>query len=147
MRTFCVQRLSIGNILMKKTLIFIGIVFAVLVVALGYRNGAKSVACEPEDEYTEEVPKVEIRKSLFFNRDSVLYYAERAYKYDDPQGCFVVGACYYLRQQDPEFPEEIYVVSHADADTFLMISAAQYYQPAIDLIRCLHHNGCWNHEY
>ncbi len=122
-------------------------ILALIICAICCVGCSKSQPAESDEALIEETPKVEIRKSLFFNRDSVLYYAERAYKYDDPQGCFVVGACYYLREQDPEFPETIYVVSHEDADTFLMISAAQNYQPAIDLIHCLHDNGCWRHEY
>ena len=95
----------------------------------------------------EGTPEIRISQSLFYNRDSVLWYAERAYKYNDPKGCFVVGTCYYLDEQDPHFPEDIYVVSHEEADTFLMISAAQNYQPAINLIHCLHENDRWNHEY
>ena len=84
-----------------------------------------------------------MRASLFFDRDSVNYYAERAYRFDDPQGQFVVGACYYLREQG-ELPEEIYTVSREEADDMLWHSAEQGFQPAIDLIHCLSANGAWN---
>jgi len=87
-----------------------------------------------------------VRASLFHNRDSVNYYAERAYKLDDPQGQFVVGACYYLRKQG-DLPDDIYVVSHNEADSMLIFSAAQGYEPAINLIHCLHENGAWRWEY
>ena len=89
---------------------------------------------------------VEIRLSLFNHRDSVMYWAQRAYEQNDPKGQFVVGACYYIRM-DGHLPDEITTVSRAEADTMLMLSASQNYQPAIDLIHCLHQNGCWHHEY
>ena len=87
-----------------------------------------------------------MRASLFHNRDSVNYYAERAYKLDDPQGQFVVGACYYLRKQG-DLPDDIYVVSHNEADSMLIFSAAQGFEPAINLIHCLHANDSWRWEY
>lgn len=74
-----------------------------------------------------------------------MYYAELAYEQDDPKGCFVMGACYYLRQQG-ELPEEIVTVSRREADRFLMIAAGQDYQPAKDLIHCLRQNGEWKHN-
>ena len=80
-----------------------------------------------------------------------MYYAERAYMLDDPKGQFVVGTCYYLRCQNgaghaDTLPDYIYTVSRAEADTMLMLSAAQNYQPAIDLIHCLRESGCWYHD-
>lgn len=93
-----------------------------------------------------EPDAVPVSSALFFNRDSVNYYAERAFKLDDPKGQFVVGACYYLRLQG-QLPDSIYTVSREVADSMLIYSAAQNYQPAIDLIHCLHNHGSWGHEY
>ena len=87
-----------------------------------------------------------MKASLFHNRDSVNFYAERAYKLDDPMGQFVVGACYYLREQG-DLPDDIYTVSHNEADSMLIFSASQGFEPAINLIHCLHENGEWRWEY
>ena len=102
-------------------------------------------ACTCGHRHFEGTP-VDMPASLFTNRDTVLYYAERAYLHDDPKGCYVVGVCHYLRERG-ELPDEIYTVSQAEADTFLMISAYQNYQPAIDFIRYLHDSGSWQHEF
>ena len=123
---------------MVVCLVFIGAFFA------GYysaRNHSQS-----SDEQSVTSTPVDVRASLFHNRDSVNYYAERAYKLDDPQGQFVVGACYYLRKQG-DLPDDIYVVSHNEADSMLIFSAAQGFEPAINLIHCLHANGAWRWEY
>ena len=118
------------------------LILALLIVLLlfAFLQGFRSVT-KPAVTSTE----VEVRASLFFNRDSVNYYAERAYLLDDPKGQFVVGACYYLRQQG-DLPDEIYAVSHDEADDFLIRSALQGYQPALNLIHCLHANGAWAHR-
>ena len=89
---------------------------------------------------------VDMPASLFADRDSVLYYAERAYLQNDPKGCFVVGACYYLNERG-ELPDYIYTVDQAQADTFLMISAAQKYTPAIEFIHYLVNDGSWQHDF
>ena len=123
---------------MVVCLVFVGAFFA------GYysaRNHSQS-----SDEQAVTSTPVDVRASLFHNRDSVNYYAERAYKLDDPQGQFVVGACYYLRKQG-DLPDDIYVVSHNEADSMLIFSAAQGFEPAINLIHCLHANGAWRWEY
>ena len=123
---------------MVVCLVFVGAFFA------GYysaRNHSQS-----SDEQAVTSTPVDVRASLFHNRDSVNYYAERAYKLDDPQGQFVVGACYYLRKQG-DLPDDIYVVSHNEADSMLIFSAAQGYEPAINLIHCLHANNAWRWEY
>ena len=88
---------------------------------------------------------VEISASLFYNHDSVLYYAERAYMYDDAKGQFVLGAAAYLRRQG-DLPDEIYTLPLNQADSMLIRSAEQGYQPAIDLIRCLNDHEEWHHD-
>ena len=87
---------------------------------------------------------VRIPASIFFNRDSVMYYAELGYEHDDPYGLFVIGACYYLRTQG-ELPDYISTVSHEEADKALMASAMFGCPEAIDLIQCLKANGGWKH--
>ena len=128
-------RMGGGKFAARILLIALLIVLLVFSFLQGFRSVTKPAVTSTE---------VEVRASLFHNRDSVNYYAERAYLLDDPQGQFVVGACYYLRQQG-DLPEEIYAVSHDEADDFLIRSALQGFQPALDLIRCLNDNGCWHH--
>jgi len=135
-RTLLKEQLSGFGIVV--CLVFVGAFFA------GYYS-ARNHSQSSEEQAVTSTP-VDVRASLFHNRDSVNYYAERAYKLDDPQGQFVVGACYYLRKQG-DLPDDIYVVSHNEADSMLIFSAAQGYEPAINLIHCLHENGAWRWEY
>ena len=69
----------------------------------------------------------------FHDHDTYLSYAERAFLDDDPEGLYVLGAAYYLRQEGL-LPDEIYTVSQSDADEFLDVSSAQGYDPARTLI-------------
>ena len=86
---------------------------------------------------------VEVKSSLFYDRDSVMYYAERAYELDDPKGCFVVGACYFLRRQG-DLPDYITTVkTQKEAQEMLLISAGQDYKPAKDAIHCLRESNQW----
>lgn len=85
---------------------------------------------------------VDVPSSIFWNRDSLNFYAELAYKADDPKGQFVTGAAYYLQRQG-DMPADFYTVSRKEADDFLMLSAGQGYQPAKDLIHCLEANNQW----
>ena len=139
-----------GPLIGAKLLQHIGLLLftAVVLCACGTKNqqstGNGQNPCKKQQP--EVNAPVEIRLSLFNHRDSVMYWAQRAYEQNDPKGQFVVGACYYIRM-DGHLPDEITTVSRAEADTMLMLSAAQNYQPAIDLIHCLHQNGCWHHEY
>ncbi len=92
----------------------------------------------------DEDGTVVVPVEIFWNPDSIDYYGELAFLEDDPKGCFIMGACYYLRQQG-QLPLQIHTVSHEEADGFLMISAGKGYKPAKDLIKCLQKNNCWNH--
>ncbi|MBO4453929.1 MAG: hypothetical protein J5761_02615 [Paludibacteraceae bacterium] len=103
-----------------------------------------ALACACNKPKPADGSPVEIPASIFYNRDSVMHYAELAYRQDDPKGCFVTGACYYLRLQG-DLPDYITTVSREEADEFLMLSAGQHYQPALDLIHCLRENGSWKH--
>jgi hypothetical protein len=71
-------------------------------------------------------------------------YAERAFREDDPQGLYVVGAAYYLNQAEL-LPDYIHVVPREQADEFLEISAAQAYSPALTLIDWLKTEGQWEY--
>jgi hypothetical protein len=127
---------------MKKTLIFIGIVFAALVVAWGYSDGAKSNELVLSQEEEEAVP---VNESLFFNPDSLSYYAALAYKDDDPKGLFVTGAAAYLKWQG-DLPRDYATASRDEADIMLLHAADLGNEDAKNLILCLHKNGFWHHS-
>ena len=130
-----------------EPLIFCFYVFFFIIFLAAFLKGYHSTQIDtPDDLNTDTSTPVEVKASLFHNRDSVNFYAERAYKLDDPMGQFVVGACYYLREQG-DLPDDIYTVSHNEADSMLIFSAAQGFEPAINLIHCLHENGEWRWEY
>ena len=86
---------------------------------------------------------IRLPESVCLNSDSVKEYTERAYRDNDPQAQFVVGACYYLQQQG-ELPDNIRTVSCEEANNMLWHSADQDYQPARDLIYDLNARGLWN---
>ena len=108
-----------------------------------------SLACtscnkgQSSNEAQDQSP-VDVPSSIFWNRDSLNYYAAVAYKDDDPKGQFVTGAAYYL-QREGDMPADFYTVSREEADSFLMLSAGQDYQPAKDLIKCLQDHQEWKH--
>ena len=96
---------------------------------------------------TSKEKPVEVSSAVFHNPDSLLYYAERAYKDEDPRGLFVTGAAAYLKWQDPEsFPENCTTVSRDEADIMLLRAAELGNEDAKNLIHCLHENGAWHHS-
>ena len=95
---------------------------------------------------SEQPSPVQVRKSLFHNPDSLLYYAALAYKDDDPDGLYVTGAAAYLRAQDPAFPDSCTTVPLSEASIMLK-RAAELGQPdAQTLIHCLQESNCWEEE-
>jgi len=97
-------------------------------------------ACKPS-------PKpVTVSKSLFYNPDSLLYWAQRAYMHDDPQGLYITGAAAFLRIQDPDFPDSCTTVPIEEA-RIMLLRAAELNEPnAKQLIHCLRSEGCWGEQ-
>ncbi len=105
-------------------------------VFTGYKKGVRP----------SEPRHVEIRKSLFYNGDSLRYYAALAYKDDDPDALYITAAASILSGQDPNFPDSIYTVPIDEAE-ILLLHAAELGQPdALTLIRCLNDAGYWHHS-
>lgn len=102
------------------------------------------IACTCGNKQPESKPSG-VSASIVYNRDSMLYYAERAYLHDDPKGQYILAAAAYLRIQG-ELPDSIYAIGRWEADTMLMLSAAQGYEPAISAINCLKESGAWEHK-
>ena len=89
---------------------------------------------------------VNISKSLFYNGDSLRYYAALAYKDEDPKALFVTAAASIISGQDPDFPDSIYTVQIDEAEIMLLRSAELGYEDALNLIHCLDAQGCWHHS-
>lgn len=116
-----------------------------LVCALCSACSSPAPKSQPAAQTETSATEVVLSTAMLYSRDSLLYYAERAYTLDDPKGQYVIAAASYLQQQG-EVPPELYTISQDEADTMLMRSAAQGYQPAIESIRCLKECGMWRHN-
>ena len=103
-------------------------------------------APKPQSQQTPDTLTIADLDSVFGSRDSLLYYAHLAYTRDDPKAQFITGAAPYL-QREGKVPDWIYTLPLSQADTMLMYSAAQSYQPAVDFIGVLIEQGEWHHEY
>ena len=105
------------------------------------------VACTCGNNKVSTEP-VSVSKALFHNRDSLLFWAERAYKFEDPKGLYVTGAAAYLQIQDPEAFDTLGLttVSIEEADILLLRAAELGNEDALKLIKCLAKEGCWTHS-
>ena len=93
-----------------------------------------------------DVPEpVEIRKSLFFNPDSIAYYSAIAAREDDPRALFIVGMAAHLRAADPDYPASISTVSLDEADHYLLRAAELGNPDALQYIKCCEYHGTWKH--
>ena len=93
-----------------------------------------------------DVPEpVEIRKSLFFNPDSIAYYSAIAAREDNPRALFIVGMSAHLRAADPDYPSDVVTVSLDEADHYLLRAAELGNPDAIKYIKCCEYHGTWSH--
>ena len=86
---------------------------------------------------------IEVPCDLYYDPDSLLSYAKRAYLRDDPQGLFVTGAAAYLRALDPDFPEYCTTVPLSEASIMLKHAVELGHADAQDLIDYLQKCGVW----
>ena len=99
------------------------------------------LACTSKKPQEEDLA-VPIRKSLFHDRDSVMYYYEQGLRHNDPKGLYVIGVAAHLRYNGT-LPEEIYAPTVKEGNQYLLLSAQLGYPDAIQAIRCLDAHGCW----
>ena len=109
-----------------------------------------------------DVPEpVSIRKSLFFNPDSIAYYTSIAAREDDPRALFIAGMAAHLYAADPDFRAFIDSTSSIpssplyggieggfsldEADHYLLRAAELGSEDAIKYIRCCDYHGTWHH--
>jgi len=104
-------------------------------------SGNPKQSSKPEDS-----EPVVVRRSLFHNPDSLLYWAERAYMHDDPQGLYITGAAAFLRIQDSDFPDSCTTVPVEEARIMLKRAAELGNEDAKQLIHCLQSEGCWREQ-
>jgi hypothetical protein len=88
---------------------------------------------------------VPVKASVMHNPDSLAYYAELAYKHEDPKGLFVTAVAAYLRAQGT-MPDSCTTVPLDEAEIMLLRSAELGYEDAKKAIRCLDAHGCWEHS-
>ena len=89
---------------------------------------------------------VEVRRTLFYNGDSLLHYARLAYEEEDPEGLYVTGAAAFLRREVSDFPDSCTTVSLDEAAVMLQRAAQLGHADAKQLIHCLNANGVWKHS-
>ena len=130
--------------MMQRTLYSLLFLIAVLVFFAGYSAGRTTggaAGCASSDE-----PRpVELTRSLFYNPDSMAYYAAVAEVEDDPRALFIAGMAAHLALADPDYPKDIPTVPFPDADYYLLLAAELGNADAITYIRCLDAHGCWHH--
>ena len=162
-----------GNVV-KYIVLFFLLFFCFAVYMRGYHAGM----CSSEKATTcgADVPEpVSIRKSLFFNPDSIAYYTAIAAREDDPRALFIAGMAAHLYAADPDFrafidstssiqSSPIYGVKSSarsdrrwlsveqsggfsldEADHYLLRAAELGNPDAIKYIRCCDYHGTWSH--
>ena len=125
-----------------KTVFFVLLIFVTALFSACSKND------KSEKSRVLEAPKseaVEVSRDLFFNADSLLYYAELAYLHEDPQGLYVTGAACYMKL-DGLLPDSLTTVRRDEADIMLLRAAQLGHADALQLIRCLDGQGMWRHS-
>ena len=106
-----------------------------------------SCTCSNNKVSTGDEPRsVNISLALYHDRDSLAFYAQKAYLEEDPKGLYVTGVASYLALFD-EWPDSLTTVDYEDEGWLLIWRAAQLnYSDAVQLIHCMDASGIWNHS-
>ena len=158
-----------GNVVKYIALFFL-LFFCFAVYMRGYQAGMSSPL--PAEGSSDRVlaassapEPVSIRKSLFFNPDSIAYYTSIAAREDDPRALFIAGMAAHLYAADPDFRAFIDSISSIqssplyggteggleggfsldEADHYLLRAAELGSEDAIKYIRCCDYHGTWSH--
>ena len=141
-----------GNVVKGIALFFL-LFFCFAVYMRGYHAGM----CSSEKATTcgaDGPEPVSIRKSLFFNPDSIAYYTSIAAREDDPRALFIAGMATRLSLADPDYPfssspihggTEGGLPAPSEADHYLLRAAELGYPDAVTYIRCLAAHDQWPH--
>ena len=88
----------------------------------------------------EPVEPTALSESLYANPDSMNLYASRVAT-GDARAQFVMACSYHYRLEHKQLSRDITCIrTRKEADRLLQASAAQGYEPAIRLLRCLERN-------
>lgn len=102
----------------------------------GYRHGLHYV-------HTDYVPAID--NAIFHNRDSLLLYAEYAYKYEDPGClCMTAVASYMVHYYDKAAKDSLPYVSLEEADIMLLRSAELGCEEAYYMIHYFDQSKIWH---
>lgn len=125
-----------------------GLLCIVLVYATALFTGCKGSVSQEANKALKAAPSeaVEVRRTLFYNGDSLLHYARLAYQDEDPEGLYVTGAAAFLRREVSDFPDSCTTVSLDEAAVMLQRAAQLGHADANQLIHCLNANGVWKHS-
>lgn len=113
---------------------------AMLITSWGYSIGMQSKTQQPKPENDEPIL---IDKALFFSRDSIIIYGDKAFYENDPKGLFVTGMAAQLKAEDPNYPDYLPTVDRAEGEELIFEAANLGYPDAIQYIYCRHKHGLW----
>ena len=83
--------------------------------------------------------------SIYYNDDSLMEYARRAYLDDDPAALFITGAASYLHAADSAARDSLSVVPLDEADIMLQHACEMGYEEACTFIHELDKQDKWEH--
>ena len=108
--------------------------FIALIIWSGYKAGVNA-APQP----------LTFSRALYFNGDSLRYYAQKAYHEEDPHALFVTGAAAYMSRY-ADLPDTLPTVSLDEGAIMLLRAAELGERDAVTLIFCLEAEHCWGHS-
>lgn len=94
-----------GNIAKYCALLIVALLFFAV-----YMRGCHAGMCSADLAFTcgDDAPEpVAVRKSLFFNPDSIAYYSSIAAREDNPRALFIAGMAAHLRAAELGYPDAI----------------------------------------
>ena len=103
--------------------------------------------CHRSDErlvYVDNIPR--LSADIFYSRDSLLFYAQRAYETEDPEAlCITATSAYHLRYFDTAAADSLSPVTEEDASVMLLRACELGYEPAYIVLHYLDQLGLWSH--
>ena len=103
--------------------------------------------CHRSDDrlvYVDNIPR--LSADIFYSRDSLLFYAQRAYETEDPEAlCITATSAYHLRYFDTAAADSLTPVPEEDASVMLLRACELGYEPAYIVVHYLDQLGLWSH--
>ena len=103
--------------------------------------------CHRSDDrlvYVDNIPR--LSADIFYSRDSLLFYAQRAYETEDPEAlCITATSAYHLLYFDTAAADSLTPISEEDASVMLLRACELNYEPAYIVLHYLDQLGLWSH--